>query len=239
MSENAHSMTAQTSLVLPRLILANGTVEALKWIALALMTLDHTNKYLFHDSMPALFDIGRLTLPLFGFVLAYNLARPDTLGKGIYPRVLKRLVLYGVIAEIPFIGLGGIAWGWYPLNIMASLFFAVSIIYLIEIGGMSRYALAVIIFILGGAVVEFWWPGVALCVAAWCYCKKPGWLVLIAWIVSIAALYIINRNLWALATFPVIFAAPYIRLNMPRSSRIFYVYYPAHLAVLWLFAQKA
>ena len=224
---------------LPRLAPADGTVEALKWIALALMTLDHINKYLFHNGIPAFFDVGRLTLPLFGFVLAYNLARPDTLEKGIYLRVLKRLMIYGTLATIPFIGLGGIAWGWYPLNIMATLFIAVSIMYLLEKGGTVRFVLAVCIFIVGGSSVEFWWPGIALCLAAWCYCKRPGWLALTMWIASIAALFIINRNLWALAAFPVIFLTSRISLKVPRLRNIFYIYYPAHLAVLWYLVPKA
>ncbi|MBK7549911.1 MAG: hypothetical protein IPI20_19875 [Rhodoferax sp.] len=54
----------------------NGTLEALKWLALVLMTGDHVNKYVLADSLPGLFELGRLAMPLFMFVLAYNLARP-------------------------------------------------------------------------------------------------------------------------------------------------------------------
>jgi hypothetical protein len=32
---------------------------------------------------------------------------------------------------------------------------------------------------------------------------------------------------------PVIFAARHIKVNLPRGRLGFYVYYPAHLAVLW------
>jgi hypothetical protein len=46
----------------------NGTVEALKWLALALMTGDHVNKYLFNGTLPFLFEAGRLALPIFVFV---------------------------------------------------------------------------------------------------------------------------------------------------------------------------
>ena len=58
----------------PRLELSSGSLEALKWLALLLMTLDHVNKHLMHASVPELFAAGRLALPLFGFVLGYNLA---------------------------------------------------------------------------------------------------------------------------------------------------------------------
>lgn len=221
----------------PRISLADGTIEALKWLALALMTLDHVNKYLLHDAVPAMFAAGRLALPLFGFVLAYNLARPGTLAKGVYPRALKRLAIAGAIASIPFIALGGLAWGWWPLNIMATLLVAAAVMYLVEKGGKGNFALAVLLFVLGGGIVEFWWPGVALCLAAWRYCKRPSWAALLSWAGAVAALFIINGNLWALAALPLVFVAPCINLDMPRLSRVFYTYYPAHLAVLWILAR--
>lgn len=58
----------------PTSILSNDNIEAFKWLALALMTLDHVNKYLFSDNLPAAFQLGRLLMPLFTFVLSYNLA---------------------------------------------------------------------------------------------------------------------------------------------------------------------
>jgi len=111
--------------------------------------------------------------------------------------------------------------------------------YLIEAGGSARFVLAAIAFIIGGSFVEFWWPGVALCLAAWRYCKQPGWVALTVWTASIAALFIINRNMWALAALPLIFLSSRISLNMPRLRKVFYVYYPAHLAVLWCLVPKA
>jgi hypothetical protein len=218
---------------LPGLSLADGTVEAIKWLALGLMTVDHINKYLLHDAYAALFDLGRLTLPLFGFVLAYNLARPGALENGVYLRVLKRLALFGAIATVPFIALGGLGWGWWPLNILLMLAVATGCIYLLDQGGTRRIVLAILLFIVGGALVEFWWPAVALCLAAWAYCKSPSWSALVMWIASTAALYLINHNFWALAAFPLIFAAPHLRLQIPRMKAVFYVYYPAHLALLW------
>ena len=95
----------------PRLELSSGALEALKWLALLLMTLDHVNKHLLHASVPELFAAGRLALPLFGFVLGYNLARPGALVGGVYSRTARRLALFGSIASVPFIALGGLGWG--------------------------------------------------------------------------------------------------------------------------------
>ena len=58
-------------------------------------------------------------------------------------------------------------------------------------------------------------------------------MTLALWIGAIASLYVINRNLWALAALPLIFAAGQVNVNVPRGWLGFYVYYPVHLAVLW------
>jgi hypothetical protein len=215
------------------LILSSGALEALKWLALILMTLDHVNKHLLHGGVPALFNAGRLALPLFGFVLGYNLARPGALDSGAYLRTACRLAVFGTIATIPFIALGGLGWGWWPLNIMATLGVAALCAWLIDAGGAARLVAAGGVFIVGGAFVEFWWPGVASCLLAWTYCRRPSWLTLALWIGAFACLYIVNHNLWALAAMPVIFAARHVKVNMPRARLGFYMYYPAHLAVLW------
>ena len=217
----------------PPLVLRSGTLEALKWLALLLMTLDHVNKHVLHASMPELFAAGRLALPLFGFVLGYNLARPGALASGGYSRTARRLTIFGTIATIPFIALGGLGWGWWPVNIMATLLVATLCAWLIEVGGAARLIAAGAVFIVGGALVEFWWPGVAACLLAWAYCRRPRWVTLGLWAGVLASLHVVNRNFWALAALPLVFAAGQLQLTVPRARLGFYVYYPVHLAVLW------
>jgi hypothetical protein len=212
----------------------SGTLEGLKWLGLLLMTIDHVNKYLLHDTLPALFDAGRLALPLFSFVLAYNLAQPTSLAKGVYGRVARRLALAGVFASIPFIGLGGLVWEWWPLNILFMLLVSTGVMALLECGGVWRVLSAAALFVLGGAMVEFWWPAIVMTLAAWRYTRRPSWTSLIVWVAATASLYIINRNLWALAALPLIFLAPRLSIGVPRVRHVFYVFYPLHLLVLWI-----
>lgn len=210
----------------------DGTIEAIKWLALLLMTLDHANKYLFGEKIPGLFELGRLAMPLFGFVLAYNLARPGALRSGAYIRTVKRLGIYGLVASPFFIGLGGLALGWWPLNIMFMLLVATATLYLAEKGGRAHMVAAVGVFLIGGAFVEFWWFALAFCVAAFWYCKTASKAALVVWVLAAASLYVVNRNLWALASMPLILATPLVDVRMPRFRNVFYAYYPAHLAVL-------
>lgn len=219
---------------LPIMTMANGTVEALKWLALVLMTVDHVNKYLFHEASHIAFFAGRVAMPLFAFVLGYNLARPATLAEpGAGGRIVGRLALAAVISTAPYIALGGVLFGWWPLNIMATLAAAASVIALLHKPSRGRVAAAAAVFVAAGAVVEFWWPGIAACVSAWWYCRRPGWVALVAWVGSIAALYFINGNSAALLVFPVILAARSFELQLPRLKWIFYLYYPVHLAAIF------
>lgn len=242
----AHSNPNPPSPAAPRLAVSDGALEALKWLALVLMTADHINKYLLGGQVHVLYGAGRLVFPLFAFVFAYNLARPATLAGGTYQRAFKRLALGATIASVPFIGLGGLLYGWWPLNILASFLVSAGTMYLIERGGAARYGLAALLFIVGGLFVEFWWPGVAMTIAAWWFIRRPSAAALTAWVAATAALGCIpwllarvpmSLGLWSLAAFPVIALACRLPLHVPRLRWAFYAYYPAHLAVLWVVQQ--
>ena len=116
---------------------------------------------------------------------------------------------------------------------MAMLLASTACLYLHQSGGAVNGAAAIALFGAGGALGEFFWPGMLMFFAAWNYCRRPSWWALVFWIAATASLYLINRNLWALAAFPVIFAAPHIALQVPRVKSIFYAYYPLHFAALW------
>lgn len=223
------------------LYIDEGVIQSIKWLALLLMIIDHANKYLALGKIEWMFAGGRLSMPLFCFVLAYNLNRPSVLAGGGFSRVMKRTALSGCIATPFFILLGGLGWGWWPLNIMFMFFAATWIILLLERRRRGDMALAVSVFLIGGAMVEYWWLGIALCLAARHYCKCPGVSSSALLVLLTAALYVINGNLWALAAAPLIALAPYVHeVPMPRWRNVFYIVYPAHLAgfvvVRWWFA---
>jgi hypothetical protein len=215
------------------LVIASGTLEAMKWLALVMMTLDHVNKYLFNYAKPSLFALGRVAMPLFVFVLAYNLARPGALTCGAYRRTATRLMFYGVLACVPFIALGKVYGGWWPLNIMFTLLVATTVVGLRERGGRLHTTMAVAVFVIGGGFVEYWWFAVGLAVACWRYCKRPSVSCFGTVAVLVTALWLINRNPWACAALPLILIAPYIELRMPRLPLLFYTYYPTHLGLLF------
>jgi hypothetical protein len=217
--------------VLPRLVIAAGTLEALKWLGLVLMSVDHVNKYLFNGTNAAAFAMGRLALPVFAFVLAYNLARAGILARGVYLRTAIRLLVFGLLATPPFIALGGLIGGVYPLNIMFTLLVATAVIFLVDSG---RMVTAILVFAAGGVLVEFWWPALGLCVAMWLFAQSPNRSNLLLVIACCAGLQVVNGNAWALAALPIILSASYWKLTARRWRWLFYAYYPAHLTALWL-----
>lgn len=215
-------------------VVSNGTIEALKWLGLVLMTGDHVNKYLFNATIPGLFEAGRLCLPIFIVVLAYNLARPGAMERGAYIRTIQRLALFGSVASIPFIALGGLVAGWWPFNVLFTLLIITAMAYLVEQGGAVNLTAAGVVFLIGGSSVEYWWPAVALGLAAWSYFKRPSLPAATAALLSCAALWLINGNWWAMAALPLLLLASCLDLRMPRLRWVFYAYYPLHLAALWL-----
>lgn len=219
---------------LPRLALSDGALEALKWAALLLMTGDHVNKYLFNGTKDWLYCAGRVAMPLFVFVLAYNLARPDALVRGAHRRTVRRLVITGCVATPVFVALGGLVADWWPLNIMFTLAAIAGTLFLIEHGTAAAYAGAAALFLVAGSSVEFWWPALALGLAVWSYCRRPSWAALALALAALGALWLVSGNLWALAAVPLIVGASGANLAVPRLRWFFYVYYPGHLAALWL-----
>jgi hypothetical protein len=215
--------------------MAEGSLEAIKWAALILMVFDHTNKYLYAERLPVVFQLGRIVMPMFGFVLAYNLARPDALAKRVHGRMMYRLALMGlaatpicVILNSQFVN----ASVWWPLNILFTFLLVVTLTYLIDRGGSKRYALAIVLFILGGAVVEYLWMGVLCCLGAWLFCRKASFPRLLLWILGTLSLTVINGNTWALTALPIVLLAGRMPYRLSRQTWLFYGFYPAHLLAL-------
>jgi hypothetical protein len=225
---------ASASASLPRLCVANGTLEALKWFALVLMTGDHVNKHLFHESLPFVYEAARVVMPLFGVILAYNLARPGAMAAGVYVRTMKRLAFFAALASPFYLGLNGL----WPLNVLWMLFLVTAICWCIERNTPRLRALALLLFGIGGVFVEFWWFGMLFCIAVWSYCRSPSWSALILAVVGLCSLTVVNQNWWALAVVPLILLAPILDAHVPRLRWAFYSFYPAHLLVLLIVVHR-
>jgi hypothetical protein len=222
---------------MPDFVLSSGATEALKWIAVVIMTIDHVNRYVLHGSVTYMFALGRLAMPIFAFTLAYQLARNDAFSNGVHFRVIRRLVFFAVISSIPYVVLNKLTLiqGWWPLNILFLLLIGTGLVALLESTFIYRNSLAFLLFIFGGAIVEFWWAGLAVFFFSWRYIKSPNLVDFSGLLIALFLLGNINGNQWALASVPVVFVMSNIEVNIPRIKHILYFYYPLHLALIWLF----
>ncbi|HEY8096956.1 MAG TPA: TraX family protein [Methylobacter sp.] len=211
----------------------NDNLELIKWVAALLMVVDHINKYLLGDSHPIMFDAGRLAMPLFVFVLSYNLARnePNTLyeSKTLALRMTKRLFAFGLIATPIYIALGGVTWGWWPLNILFGLCAVSTLVCFIQ---RKFYVAAVVFFFAAGFFVEFFWPLLGLGLALWFYFRKPSVGAALFAGAFLVSLRLINGNYWALAAVPLFLVLCAVSVKVPRVRWFFYAFYPLHLAVI-------
>lgn len=209
---------------------SSGSLEAIKWLALVIMVADHINRFVYNGTLPGVTECGRLALPMFAFVFGYNLARPGALNRGTYKRTVLKTAIAGVVASIPMMAL----YGLWPLNIMLLFTLCAGVIWLREIGGFGN-VLGFILVLVGGALVEFWWPGVFVALTAWLYCKYPSYKTQVAFAVATASLIFVNGNMWALAAIPVLLLLSQLKIQIPRWPLAFYVLYPLHLVVIWLY----
>lgn len=209
---------------------ADGTLEALKWAALALMLLDHVNTFLFNRTLPGAYEAGRWVAPVFAFVLAYNLARPEAMARGTHLRVMRRLALFGALASPPFMALIGT---WWPLNILFLLLAGTAVVYGLQRGDAAGIGIAALAFAAGSALAEYLYAGLAMFVAAWAFARRPDALRFIAWVGFTASLVLMNNNHWALTAIPALLLATRVDLRVPRLRWVFYAFYPLHLALLW------
>lgn len=208
--------------------------NAIKWVALFLMAGDHINKYLFNETLPFVYEAGRMVMPMFCFVLVYNLARPDTFLNGTYQRVANRLVMFGLMASPAFILLGGVIDDWWPLNILFTLLTITLVIYFIDKGGRNNLLAASAVFIACGAVVEFWWPAILMGVLLWFYLRHSSVYCLVGAVLACGSLWYINGNFYALLSVPLIVLLLRTPFPLPRFKWFFYAFYPLHLYAIML-----
>jgi len=121
---------------------------------------------------------------------------------------------------------------------MFMLLVCVAIAYCLEIGDPLHLFAALMIFVIGGAITEFWYFGVAVFLTSKRYVTDPNdknffWLLM-----AVSSLYIVNGNFWAagviaLIMLAIVFSQNNINLpNITRCRKLFYVYYPAHITLL-------
>jgi len=198
--------------------------ELLKWVAVVLMTGDHAAKLLYGGYVPVVSELGRIALPVFALVMAYNLAQP---GADV-AKSLRRLAMWGLVAFPVY------AWAFdviLPANVLLSFALAAACVLCVQ---KRRWWLLVLLAGPLPLLVDYQWAGVVLVVVWWwLFATKRVdshfWLGAAAFV----PLCFYNGNAWALMALPVM-ALGQVTFNLPRTRWAFYGYYIAHIGLLAL-----
>lgn len=233
--------------MLTRLNIPNTALTTIKLIGITAMLIDHYNSFIKSEYSPLLYEIGRLALPLFVFVLGYNLARIPT---AKLPKMMLRLLVFGVMATPLYNMLGAGLWYWWPLNILFTLLVAVGTVYLLTVSVPRRLVIpvrlaAVLFFAAAGSMVDYFWVGPALVLVIWRLFSTVSTferaILYGALSVLTVLLCLLNDSLAALLAVPVIFLSIQLCQNaqLPRMKWFFYGFYPGHLLALKLVKKLA
>jgi hypothetical protein len=228
---------------LPLLRLSDGQLEALKWLALVSMLVDHFGRYAFGlgtDSWA--FSVGRLAFPLFAFVLASNLARP---GERVHRawRTSRRLAIWAVVSALP-------SWwardAWLPVNVLVTLAISAGLCGVLE----ARWSpLSQAFACVGGVtlalVAEFSFPGVlfVVCLQRALAGGSSAALLLAASMLALTAGVNMSFGgataaVLTMASLPVVLAARFGSCDPRRIKWAFYLTYPLHLLAIGILARS-
>ncbi|TVT73180.1 MAG: hypothetical protein FHP92_14865 [Denitromonas halophila] len=211
----------------------SGTLEVLKWIGVVSMLIDHVNHAFDIQSIAAL-SFGRLAFPLFALVFAYNLAAGDS---SRMRRGMRRLMFAGVVSQLPYYL---IFHDPLRLNIFFTFLLAAVIIQVNPNKGTKELLAAVGLWVLGGFFVDYYHPGVAVVLAMY-YALQPHRAHLERVSAMSAAFFVLSWFLMSLVgwpgaavllAWPLIAVARVIEPKLARYPQVFYVIYPAHLALI-------
>lgn len=216
---------------------ADGQLEALKWIALASMFLDHFGRHLIGYGQDTwVFALGRIAFPLFSVVLALNLSREgDRAARAA--RTAVRLGIWCAVAVLPSIWARGEP---MMVNVLGTLGLGAALCWVIASPGPMAPRLAVAFAVaVASRWVEFGLAGVFMIPAIylWCTERKPEAAALAAVLYLMTAWFNASFGDWPalLGTLSGVLIAWGVRqlpLEVPRLKLAFYLVYPVHLALI-------
>ena len=219
--------------------------ELLKYIALLLMTIDHTGAILYghYEGLHLSTVLGRLVFPIFAYLTIYNYLYHTKDKK----RYITRLFMFAFISQLPYFFAFYEIHGRFTLNVLFTLGFGLGYIYLIEeyISKAERrldrimygFILSFIIMVIMGFWGDFSILGVLTIIGFYLFLKNPSTAILLS-LGTVIFLLNIEMNIYSgIAGLLSLFMIYLFNRNDIGVRRIlpgvgFYLYYPLHLLAL-------
>ena len=209
--------------------------ELLKWIAIITMTVDHVGVILYPEFTVLRF-IGRFSFPLFAYLLILGMEKTRNIRN-----YFARLFIFALISQVPFFL--AIDYGPFEsLNIFFTLSFGLLFIYFFKKGSAFAFIPLVASFVLP---VDYGIYGIAMMGCMYILKEKTKFGV--ASLVLLNSLFLVpwHNQFLSIVAIPFIVLHKNGSLNITRESSerfaiplwrkyFFYVYYPLHLALLYI-----
>lgn len=218
------------------------TSLVIKVIACVTMFLDHI-KYsgtIFENFITEYF--GRLSFPLFAFLVTEAYMHTSDL-----KRYYKRLFIFGLISQIPFMLFRTLVGEWRMLNIMFTLLFGLSCITIYDKIKQKYFSIpAIILIVVIGQLlnVDYGWFGILTVLVMYLLRDRKMFLPLVYGILIFSYYYSIAGNEYILETKNVlsmifIWSSTFIinKYNGKKGRSLkyfFYFFYPIHMLGLYL-----
>lgn len=211
------------------------TIFVIKIIACITMVLDHI-KYVYEPSTNFFtLYLGRISFPLFAFLLTEGYVHTSNLKKYI-----KRLVIFGLISQIPFMIFRTYVGKWLMLNIMFTLLLGIIAIMIfdkIENKYISIPLVVLIIYCGKILQVDYGWYGVLLIFLLYLF-KNNKVMLTISYIALVFIHYYLlnclNLNYIfniIFTIFPIIIILLYNGKEGKKLKYFYYWFYPVHMIV--------
>ncbi len=201
----------------------------LKWIAIITMLIDHTGAILYGDNSGIFRMIGRIAFPIFCFLLVEGFFHT----KDVH-RYMLRLALFALVSEIPY-ELAFYRRIFIPVqNVFFTLLIGMTLMYVLEKNKNIALQAAYVLLAMWGAYMlrtDYGYRGILLIVIFYYFYKHR------AAAVTLAAGWNFLYGLGAVQNWGVL-ASPFLALyngeRGPKMRYFFYVFYPAHLLILYV-----
>lgn len=217
------------------------SIFVIKMIACVTMVLDHVKYAIPETSCFVTRYFGRIAFPLFAFLAAEGYFHTSNLKK-----YYKRLLIFAIISQIPFMLFRSLVGNWQMLNILFTLLLGLFAITLFDKLGKKYYLslpLVLVIFYLGKILcVDYGWYGVAAVFVLYLCRNRKMWRIVA--FASLNFLYYYPRLItnyatsslisYLFATLPVVLLLAYNGKLGRRTKYGYYIFYPLHMVILYV-----
>ncbi len=214
------------------------SIFSLKIIACVTMVLDHIKYAIPETTCFATQYLGRIAFPLFAFLVGEGYCHTSNLKK-----YSKRLIVFALISQIPFMLFRTLVGEWRMLNILFTLLLGLGTIAVWDKFGKKSIPIIALLVFLGKILrVDYGWYGVLSVFLLYVFRERK--ILRIFAFAMLNLIYYQNRLFlenslpylisYICTTIPVIFLLFYNGKLGRKTKYLYYLFYPLHMFLFYI-----